>query len=180
MRRLLIILMTLVLLQISCLCAFANDLLNQLVKHKVTFGGFGPIKIGMTINQASNVLGIPLNTYNNREPFEDEKSCYYVYPKGNYKHGVSFMITKNRISRIDIDNKLFLTLSGAGIGDSGEKLKKLYSNYLSLKRHFYTPGFYYILDSKKNTKIIFEVIDNKVRRYRVGKTPEVAYVEGCS
>ncbi|PSF28186.1 hypothetical protein C7H19_24750 [Aphanothece hegewaldii CCALA 016] len=61
--------------------------------------GIGPVKVGMTIGEASRVAGVKLS----QKSSGGEPSCLYYEPQAGLS-GVDFMVTDGRISRIDITN----------------------------------------------------------------------------
>jgi hypothetical protein len=152
-------------------------------RSKLAINGIGPIRVGMTVDEASKAGGIRLIRSGSRGI--DEYQCSYVQPKGEPK-GIRFMVTKGRIARVDITSKPITTLSGARIGDSENRILSLYPGQIKA-----TPGYigrepdgkYLTFVPKdaadKNYRIIFETSKNRVDRFRSGKLPEVEYTEGC-
>ncbi|WP_019217520.1 hypothetical protein [Legionella tunisiensis] len=73
--------------------------------------GFGPIQIGMTLKQAEKVSGMKFtSTKPDLDQAEDE-SCFYVSLKGI--KDLSFMISGDKIVRINITSSSFSTSKGA-------------------------------------------------------------------
>lgn len=141
----------------------------------VSFSGFGPVKVGMTVSQASKALGVPLV----REQGYEE-ACYYVYPKSGFKE-VAFMVTGGRIARVDISEKGYATDRGAKVGDTEARIKRLYRGMVKVSKHPYVDGHYLRIDMKGGRfSIIFETDGKRVTSFRAGKAEEVGYIEGCS
>lgn len=142
--------------------------------YVVTFNSFGNVKVGMTVPEASKALGAELIR---GEGYED--ACYYVESKS--VKGVLFMVTNNRIARIDIDGKDYVTDKGAKIGDSEEKIKSLYPR-ISVNPNKYDESRHDMETYSSDEKylIIFETDGNRVTGFRVGNSEEVSFVEGCS
>ena len=142
--------------------------------YVVTFSSFGKVKTGMTISQAAQTLGTELVRGNG---YED--ACFYVDPKG--LQGVRFMVTKNKIARIDVSSSKYVTDKGAKVGDTEDQIKKLYPgievipNKYDEKRHDMV-----VVSADEDYMIIFETDGSRVTDFRVGYTGEVLYVEGCS
>ncbi len=141
--------------------------------------GIAPIKIGMTIQEARRIAKTELIQVTSG----GEPSCLYY--KAKSLKDVSFMVTDERISRIDINNPRVTTLSGAKIGDSETKIKALYPKQIQVKPHKYLKNGRYLVflpkdREDKNYAIVFETDGKKVTRWRVGKFPEVEWVEGCA
>ena len=147
------------------------------VNQRVTVDGIGPVRIGMTLKEAALAAGTALVQVS--EPEAGEK-CYYVRAKSG-PAGIDFMVTKGRISRVDISNPEVLTASGARIGDSEERLKSLYQHRLKVEPPYYLTdnGHYLIIHSNQQHQMLFETEEGAVTSYRAGKLPEVRYGEGC-
>jgi hypothetical protein len=142
--------------------------------YKVTFNGFGNVKVGMTVAQAEQTLGVKLVRGND---YED--ACYYVEPQG--LQGVRFMVTNQKIARIDISDTKYATDKGAKVGDSLGKIKKLYPRAkMSPQKYDRRKYEVEIYSNNKQYMIIFEGAGKRITGFRVGNAEEVSYVEGCS
>jgi hypothetical protein len=146
----------------------------------VSTQGIGEIKIGMTIAQASQSARIKLITANQNR----QSACLY-YQIASRLSGINFMVTNRVISRIDITNPRITTLSGAKIGDSEERIRSLYGNQLETKLHKYLDQGHYLIFVPRDQKdsrnqILFETDGIKVLNWRVGRTKEIRWTEGCS
>jgi hypothetical protein len=143
----------------------------------VSYDGFGPVKIGMTLSQASKALGVRVT----RDASYEGSTCYYASPKGGFKN-IAFMMSGSRIVRIDIDSKDYATDRGAKVGDSEARIKRLYKGKFKIYQHKYVDDGHYIEVEMEGGKyfIIFETDGRHVGRYRVGIPEQVGYVEGCS
>jgi hypothetical protein len=146
---------------------------------KTQTDGIGAVRVGMTVKQAAKAAGlnlVPSNGDNNNE-------CRYVHPQTGLKN-LEMMVSKDRIVRIDIlSGSSIKTLKGAGIGDSEAKIKSFYPGRIEVSPHKYTKGHYLTFvpaDRADQHRIVFETDGRKVLNYRVGKLPEVEYIEGCS
>ena len=73
---------------------------------------------------------------------------------------------------------------GGKVGMSVEELQKLYGGALKGAPHKYTQGGQYLSMDAGDvapTRLVFEVdAAGKVTSWRVGLSPQVEYVEGCS
>ena len=144
-------------------------------RYVVAYDGFGPVKVGMTVQEASRALGIPLV-----RKYEMEGDCYYVSPKRGFTD-VSFMVTGKRISRVDIDNKGYATDRGARVGDTEARIKRLYKGSVKVSPHPYVDGHYLRVNMRGGKfSMIFETDGKRVTSFRSGKAEEVGYIEGCS
>ncbi|HAT14487.1 MAG TPA: hypothetical protein DCS91_13790 [Microcoleaceae bacterium UBA11344] len=155
---------------------------SQLTENsKLALNGIGPIRVGMTVDEASQAAGVRLvKGYAGL----DENFCSYFKPQGEPK-GINFMVTKGRIVRIDISNERVTTIKGAKIGDTEEQIFSLYpgqirvmKNPLSGRGNNLTFVPRDVADS--NYRLIFQTgIDKRVKYFRSGQLPQVEYIEGC-
>lgn len=149
---------------------------------KLALNGIGPIRVGMTVDEASRAAGVRL-VKGYASPHEE--FCSYFKPQGE-PTGINFMVTKGRIVRIDISNERVTTIKGAKIGDNEEKIFSLYpeqirvtKNPLSGRGNNLTFVPRDAMDS--NYRLIFQTgIDRRVKYFRSGQLPQVEYIEGCS
>jgi hypothetical protein len=155
---------------------------------KLALDGIGPIRVGMTVDEASRSTGVKLFKMGRGSGSFDENLCSYVHPEGTLK-GISFMVAKGRIARVDIDNDRITTLRGAKIGNTQEQIMNLYPGQIKITPHAYfgfppRNGKYLTFVPQdladKNYRMIFEISKNLVIKFRSGKLPEVEYIEGCA
>lgn len=144
---------------------------------KVSLRGVEGITIGMTIPEAQKASGLRL---------VGDKNPECTYYKIASMPGLALMATKGRIARIDITNTTAITTtSGAKIGDTESRIKTLYPGQIRVQPHKYTSKGHYLVfvpkdAADKDYRLIFETDGKVVTRWRVGKLPEVEWVEGCS
>jgi hypothetical protein len=132
----------------------------------------------MSLNEASAALGETL-----RAPGEE---CGYVTPS-RAPRGMQFMVVRGRVARVDIGQESDVrTLSGAGVGDSEERVRSLYPGRIRTEPHPYTgPQGHELIfvpaDSRDTAfALVFETDGERVVNYRAGIRPMVLWVEGCS
>ena len=156
-------------------------------RSQLAINGIGPIRVGMKVDEASQSAGIKLIS-NGNSGGTDEYQCSYVQPQIELK-GISFMVTKGRIARVDISNQRITTIRGAKIGNTEEQIMKLYPGQIKVTPHPYQGrppynGKYLTFvpkdEAEQNYRIIFETNKKLVTRFRSGKLPEVNYIEGCA
>ncbi len=138
--------------------------------------GFGPVKVGMTLPQASQALGVRVTA-----DAGHDGGCYYASPEGGFK-GVAFMMSGPRIVRIDVRSSRYATDRGARVGDSEARIKRLYRGEYKVSRHKYFEAGRYIEVGAEGGRylLLFETDGRRVTTYRVGRPEQVGYVEGCS
>lgn len=154
-------------------------------RSKLAINGIGPIRVGMTVDEASRAAGVRF--VKTLSAGRTEEYCSYFEPQVEPK-GISFMVINGRIPRIDISSERITTIKGAKIGDTEERILTLYPGQIKATRHPYQGlpprnGKYLTFVPKdapdKNYRIIFETANNRVMRFRSGKIPEVEQIEGC-
>jgi hypothetical protein len=150
-------------------------------QSKLALKGIGPIQVGMTVDEASRAAGVRL--VKSYEPLNEEY-CSYFKPQGEPK-GISFMVAKGRIVRVDISNEQVTTIKGVKIGDTEEQIIKVYPGQIKvIKNPLGGPGnnLTFVPQDKADSqyRLIFQTRNNRVTSFRSGKLPEVEYIEGCS
>lgn len=172
---------------------------NSLEQYKISVNGMGPIKMGMSVAQASAAAGVKLIGYGSGEPAPNS-SCSYVRPENGLPE-LDFMVNNDQIVRIDVRNRVnqeadgrpvwidigdksrITTQLGAKLGDTEAQIKTLYPN-ADVTGHKYIPGGHYLIVTPQepelaNYRLIFETDGNQVTSIRSGRLPEVELVERC-
>ena len=153
----------------------ARDSVSDLA---LTEDGLGQIQIGMTLVEAAN-MGLV-----NENP-NLKSACDFVFPAvgAGVPEGVSVMVVKGKIARIDVDTGSVTTEDGVKIGDTEDRVKSIYGEELKIEPHKYIEGGHYLTvlgDSASAGKaLVFETDGKKVTMFRGGRLPEVKWVEGC-
>lgn len=139
----------------------------------VNFTGVAPLRIGMTAAGARQALGMPASSARSGE-------CSYLDTKGRM-HAFA-MLVRDTVARIDIRDNTLATDAGARVGDAESRVRDLYGGRVTTEPHKYVQGGHYlIVTSPTDTthQIVFETDGKRVTSFRVGRTPEVRWVEGC-
>jgi hypothetical protein len=145
---------------------------------KVAINGIGPIRVGMTIQQAEASARTRLVSQGSKLG-----NCWYVKPQGGPRD-ISFMVIDGQIARVDIyGNSPITTVSGARIGDTENRIKSLYA--VRITPHEYVQGGHYLTVFPNDTpdrqyRMVFETDGKRVKLIRAGRLPEVEYLEGCA
>ena len=147
---------------------------------QASFLGYGDMKLGSTVEEARAAWGGELNG----APMEGT-TCHYLWPKWISRPAdFAFMMEDGRFVRYDVGTDKETAPGGGKVGMSVEELQKLYGGALKASPHKYTQGGQYLSMDAGDvapTRLVFEVdaADN-VTSWRVGLSPQVEYVEGCS
>jgi hypothetical protein len=145
----------------------------------LTEDGLGQVQVGMTLDEAVSLGLLSENPTMNAK-------CDYVFPAvgAGIPEGVSIMVVRGKIARIDVDTGAVTTEEGARIGDTEDRIKSIYGDDLHIQPHKYITGGHYMIvpgDSASAGKaIVFETDGQHVTMFRAGRQPEVQWVEGCS
>ena len=147
---------------------------------QASFLGYGDMKLGSTVEEARAAWGGELNG----APMEGT-TCHYLWPKWITRPAdFAFMMEDGRFVRYDVGTDKETAPGGGKVGMSVEELQKLYGGALKASPHKYTQGGQYLSMDAGDvapTGLVFEVdAAGKVTSWRVGLSPQVEYVEGCS
>ncbi|NJR38578.1 MAG: hypothetical protein HC781_06695 [Leptolyngbyaceae cyanobacterium CSU_1_4] len=151
-------------------------------QSKLVINGIHPIRIGMTVIEATRAVGLPART----EGDVASQGCFYYKFQGGVP-GLSMRVVDDRIVRVDIeeDSKI-TTRSGAGIGSTEDQIKALYPKQIEVMPHPEVPGGHYLTFVPKSAadskyRLIFETNSaGKVTQFRAGQMPEVMAAGGCA
>jgi len=146
----------------------------------VTDSGAGALRIGMTRDQLALDLHAPIPKHTRAD-----SGCAYLAIPG-IPAGMRTMWVAATLARIDIGAPKLPTDRGAKIGDKQAKIESLYRGRVSAMPAKYDPRGKYLVvrpvpPADSSRRIVFETDSStRVTRYRVGREPEVEWVEGCS
>ena len=146
-----------------------------------TLRGLGPVRIGMTVEEASDAAGLALT----RSPARGVgDNCYYVNA-GLTMNGVFFMVVDNQIASIEVERPSpVATRSGVRVGTSASEVRSTYPNNIEQADEAVADGealaFVPRDDFDSEYRIYFEVVDGSVARYRLGVKPAIDRINGCS
>ena len=144
---------------------------------RITTAGYGPAKIGMTVAEASAALGTKLVS----EGPVDEPACHYMRPEPAVE-GLWFMISNDRVVRVEVTTAGITTRSGLGVGDSEARVKELLPSAEVTPHQYVAPDGNYLTvwSADRKAAVRFETLQGKVTSFYAGRVPEVEHVEGCS
>lgn len=142
--------------------------------------GAGRLRIGMTFAQAASALHAPVP-----DTSKADSACAYVALDG-VPPGMRLMWAGGHLARIEIIDAAIPTVRNARVGDTKARVDSLYRGVVTISPHKYDPRASYLLvrppePSDSAFRIVFETDSTqRVARYRVGREPEVEWVEGCA
>jgi hypothetical protein len=140
----------------------------------VTFDGIGRARIGASLAQLREGGAVP-------DAQAGQAACRFV--KLDWlPAGTLVMLANDTVARIDVDSTSAVrTIDGAAVGDTEARLKQLYPR-AETQPHKYVSGGHYVSVSSPNDstrRLVFETDGKTVKTYRVGRRPEVDFVERC-
>jgi hypothetical protein len=144
---------------------------------RITTAGYGPVKIGMSVDEASEALGAQLVS----DGPVDNPECHYMRPEPAVE-GLWFMISNGRVVRVEVTAPGVVTKSGLGIEDSEDHVKELLPSVEVTPHKYVAPDGNYLTVWARDRKaaVRFETLQGKVTSFYAGQMPQVEYVEGCS
>jgi hypothetical protein len=146
----------------------------------VSESGAGVLRISMTREQ----LALDLHEVAPARAKADS-GCIYLDVPG-IPTGMRTMWVGATLARIDVTAPELPTDRGASVGDSETRIDSLYRGRATTTPAKYDPHGSYIVvrpesASDSSRRIVFETDStHRVTGYRVGREPEVEWVEGCS
>ncbi len=139
--------------------------------------GIGFVKTGMSmaiLNEALNEDVAP--------PAPADSGCAYITPT-ELPAGVSLMVSRDAVVRVDVDVAGILTEDGVGIGDPESTVMRVYAGRIRSEPHKYTGpvGHNLIVSNPTDSDhlIVFETDGEKVMRFRAGQRAAAELVERC-
>jgi hypothetical protein len=142
----------------------------------VTVEGIGALRIGLPVSALRRMGARPGETP------ETPGACHYWGFPGQDRIGL--MVIGNRLMRIDIYDPAYRTRSGARVGMTEARIRRIYGPAMRVRPHPYTypDGHYLIYHPAGHGHGLIVETDPDTRRaemMRVGYWPQVQYIEGC-
>ena len=142
--------------------------------------GYGPLRVGMTAQEASQALGAPLEF----DRAADAQPDRCRYGRSGRLPGVLVMFEQERLARIDLARgSSAKTDQGLGLGDRAEKVRAAYGPALHEDGHKYVapPAAYLEAWNADRTRgVRYEIDQQGVVSAVYAGGQAVNYVEGCS
>ena len=140
--------------------------------------GYGPLTLGATLDEVRTAW---------KEPLQGEVPddyCHALRPQGSQADDVILMVEGKRLVRYDVRNDRIVAPGGGKVGMSLGQLQTLYPDRGDLTPHKYDEKGHNLRvrpAAEGGAIVNFEINgDGTVTAWRVGRTPQVDYVEGCS
>ena len=146
-----------------------------------TFVGYGDIKFGTLAADMGKAWGGEL-----KDAGKDyNANCYFMTPIWvTTPAEFNFMISDGRFARVGTESAKYAAPGGGKVGMSEQELQALYHDALQSAPHKYVEGGHTLSMSASGVapaKLVFETdAAGKATAWRVGLSPQVDYVEGCS
>ena len=145
------------------------------------FAGYGDVKFGTAAADMERAWGGELKTLGK----DANPSCYFMAPKWvKTPAEFAFMIGDGKFVRYGSDSAKVAAPGGGKVGMTTQELQALYHGALQSTPHKYVEGGQYLsmlASGVAPAKLVFEVdAAGKASAWRVGLSPQVEYVEGCS
>ena len=148
---------------------------------QASFAGYGDVKFGIAAADMEKAWGGELKTLGK----DANQSCDFMTPKWTTTPAESpFMIGDGKFARYGTDSAKYVAPGGGKVGMSEQELQALYHDALQSAPHKYVEGGHTLSMSASGVapaKLVFETdAAGKATAWRVGLSPQVDYVEGCS
>ncbi len=148
----------------------------------VSFRGVGPVRFGMSVQQASAAVRERLPGPSPEDTSSNNVHCpfYYATPKATAP-GLSFMVQDDTIVRVDIHGGPFATTDGFHTGSTESEIRRRYGDRLEVGNSLGGDELLILSspDPERRFLIVFEITDGKVSSYRAGRRM-AAQLEECS
>jgi hypothetical protein len=140
--------------------------------------GYGPLTLGASLDEVRTAWKEPL------QGDVPDDYCHALRPQGSQADDVILMLEGKRLVRYDVRNDRIVAPGGGKVGMSLGQLQTLYPDRGDLTPHKYDEKGHNLRvrpAAEGGAIVNFEINgDGNVTAWRVGKTPQVDYVEGCS
>lgn len=141
--------------------------------------GYGDLRLGMSEQDARAAWGGEL-----KGDTIEEDNCGYLRPKADEEFRTGFMFEGGKFVRYDVAVDSETAPGGGKVGQMRADIERLYAGRVQAQPHHYVEGGNYLRVTDAGIAdgaLVFETDENgRVTRWRLGRAPQVDYVEGCS
>ena len=141
--------------------------------------GYGELRLGMNEAQARAAWKGEL-----KGDTVEPDNCAYLRPKADEEFRIGFMFERGVLVRYDVDIDSEAAPGRGRVGQTRADIERLYAGRVEARPHEYVAGGNYLRVTDpaiRDGALVFETDENgRVTRWRVGRAPQVDYVEGCS
>lgn len=147
--------------------------------YRLELRGFGPVRVGMTVDEASAALGRRLTPVIS-PPDED---CAMYAPASGFD-GIAFLVARGVVARTDVTAGPTRTPEGLALGQTEAEAQRRYGDRLATGDHDYLVGGRYLTlipeaPGDEGYRLVAETDGRRVTALRAGRLPEVEYSDGC-
>ncbi len=111
-------------------------------------------------------------------------NCAYLRPKADAEFRVGFMFERGVFVRYDVNIESEAAPGGGRVGQTRADIERLYAGRVEAQPHNYVTGAHYLRVVEPGTTdraLVFETDESgRITRWRIGRVPQVDYVEGCA
>lgn len=141
--------------------------------------GYGALRLGMDEAQARAAWRGRL-----QGDVVGPDTCAYLRPEADGDFRIGFMFERGVLVRYDVAVADEPAPGGGRVGGMRSDIERLYPGRIRVQPHEYVPGGHYLRitdPALAGGALVFETDETgKVTRWRVGRAPQVDYVEGCA
>ncbi|HZR34313.1 MAG TPA: hypothetical protein VFA75_02980 [Nevskia sp.] len=165
------------LLAAPALCA-AEESAAPLSGWRAGLDAVGPIRLGMSLEQARRASGLDLQEQPPRGAAW--QACHYAWPSqnGGLRLDFGLMIEQGAVTRIDVATPEVPTRSGVRVGDSEDRVGQVYAGRVHAAGAGAARELLAFGDQPH--QLVFRLEDGRISAYRVGLRAAVETAEGCA
>lgn len=141
--------------------------------------GYGALRFGMSADAARAAWTGEL-----KGDVVQPDNCAYLRPAADEEFRIGFMFEGGVFVRYDVDIDSEAAPGGGRVGQDRADIERLYAGRVQVQPHEYVAGGKYLRVTDPGIAdgaLVFETDEaGRVTRWRVGRAPQVDYVEGCA
>jgi hypothetical protein len=148
----------------------------------INLEGFGPAKFGANEEQVRIAWGSELVL----QPSPEGSTCQYLFPppRPDGRYGIGFMMEDGALVRYESNSPEFVAPGDLAVGMHADAVMVAFPGQVESVPHKYVEGERYLVYTPadgSDVRLVFEVdAQGIITQWRIGRLPQVEYVEGCS